>query len=268
MLFRSVPEMKGAVKKKLETGKDDADKSKYLATIVTDVELDVELVDCKLEGFDEGEVIPLLKHLEFQYFINRLNKLQVAFGGEASENPKTQASSSVEDEETSFFTAEETDDASAVEEVAIQPLVITTAQELQTLVATLKTHTDKATPVAWNTETTSIEPMDADLVGIGCCWGDGLEDLAYIPVGHAEGEQLPLENVLGALKPILESADYPKSLQNAKYDRAVLKHQGIELAGVVGGRGNGAATSLAYRSPTSQKIRLPHMSTAGANGTS
>ncbi|MEO0431178.1 MAG: DNA polymerase I [Cyanobacteria bacterium J06656_5] len=232
-VYAAVPEMKGAVKKKLETGKDDADKSKYLATIVTDVELDVELVDCKLEGFDEGEVIPLLKHLEFQHFINRLNKLQVAFGGEASENPKTQASRSVEDEETSFFTAEETDDASAVEEVAIQPLVITTAQELQTLVATLKTHTDKATPVAWDTETTSIEPMDADLVGIGCCWGDGLEDLAYIPVGHAEGEQLPLGDVLGALKPILESTDYPKSLQNAKYDRAVLKHQGIELAGVV-----------------------------------
>ncbi|MEM1239413.1 MAG: DNA polymerase I [Cyanobacteria bacterium P01_H01_bin.26] len=229
-VYAALSDMKGAVQKKLETGKDDADKSQYLATIVTDIDLDVELADCKLEGFDEGAVIPLLKHLEFQHFINRLGKLQVAFGGEATA-PSKDISKSVEDEETAFFTAEETDEASAVEEVTIKPLIITTAEQLQTLVANLKIQT--ANLVAWDTETTSIEPMDADLVGIGCCWGDGLEDLAYIPVGHATGAQLPLTDVLSALKPILESVDHPKSLQNAKYDRAVLKRQGIELAGVV-----------------------------------
>ncbi|MBE9065572.1 DNA polymerase I [Leptolyngbya cf. ectocarpi LEGE 11479] len=232
-VYAALPEMKGAVKKKLETGKDDADKSKYLATIVTDIDMDVELADCKLEGFDEGAVIPLLKNLEFQHFINRLSKLQVAFGGEATAAPKSSSASAklFEDEETAFFTAEETDAAIAVEDVAIQPLIITTAGQLKTLVAKLKTQTSQ--PVAWDTETTSVEPMDADLVGIGCCWGDGPEDLAYIPVGHKEGGQLPLADVLSALKPILESADYPKSLQNAKYDRAVLKCQGIELIGVV-----------------------------------
>ena len=101
------------------------------------------------------------------------------------------------------------------------------------LFRSLENCTDPDRPVAWDTETTSLKPWDAELVGIGCCWGDGLEDLAYIPVGHVEGEQLPIADVLGALKPILESADYPKSLQNAKYDRAVLKRQEIELAGVV-----------------------------------
>ncbi|MEO0352392.1 MAG: DNA polymerase I [Cyanobacteria bacterium P01_A01_bin.15] len=231
-VYGALPNMKGAVQKKLETGKDDADKSKYLATIVTNIDLDVELAQCKLEGFDEGEVIPLLKHLEFQHFINRLSKLQVAFGGEATEAPKSIAAP-VEDEETAFFTADETDEASAVEAVTIKPLIITTEQQLQTLVAKLQSQTDKASPVAWDTETTSIEPMDADLVGIGCCWGDGLEELAYIPVGHEAGTQLPLTDVLSALKPILESVDHPKSLQNAKYDRAVLKRQGVELAGVV-----------------------------------
>lgn len=236
-VYAALPEMKGALKKKLETGKDDADKSKYLATIVTDIDLDVELADCKLEGFDEGEVIPLLKNLEFQHFINRLSKLQVAFGGEATAAPKRSAISSstpakpFEDEETAFFTAEETDAAISVDAVAIKPLIITTAGQLKTLVAKLKTQTNQ--PVAWDTETTSVEPMDADLVGIGCCWGDGPEDLAYIPVGHEAGVQLSLAEVLTSLKPILESADYPKSLQNAKYDRAVLKRQGIELAGVV-----------------------------------
>ncbi|MEM7794026.1 MAG: DNA polymerase I [Cyanobacteria bacterium P01_C01_bin.118] len=228
-VYEAVPEMKGAVKKKLETGKDDAEKSKFLATIVRDIELDVDLADCKLEGFDEGTVIPLLKNLEFQHFINRLNKLQEAFGGEVAAKPKT--TTPVDDDDTAFFTAEETDASSEVEAVEIQPQIITTADQLSILIAQLKKHTE--TPIAWDTETTAIDPLDADLVGIGCCWGDGSDELAYIPVGHIEGEQLALTDVLAALKPILESADYPKSLQNAKYDRAVFKRQRIELTGVV-----------------------------------
>ncbi len=229
-VYTAVPEMKGAVKKKLETGKDDAEKSKFLATIVTDIDLDVDLADCKLEGFDEGQVIPLLKNLEFQHFINRLNKLQEAFGGDATATPQT-ISKPVEDEDTAFFTAEETDAANALEEVNIQPQIITTAEQLQQLITKLETCA--TTPVAWDTETTAIDPLDAELVGIGCCWGDGSDEIAYIPVGHGAGNQLPLADVINALKPILASADYPKSLQNAKYDRAVLKRQGIELAGVV-----------------------------------
>ncbi|MEM1252150.1 MAG: DNA polymerase I [Cyanobacteria bacterium P01_H01_bin.21] len=231
-VYTALPEMKGAVKKKLETGKEDADKSKYLATIVTDIDLNVDLADCKLEGFDETTVIPLLKHLEFQHFINRLSKLQDAFGGEVT-SPPNRVATTVEDEDLAFFTAEETDAASDVEAVDIKPQIVTTASQLQNLVTQLKTQTDTSQPVAWDTETTAIDPLDADLVGIGCCWGDGPEDMAYVPVGHQAGEQLPLADVLAALKPILVSADYPKALQNAKYDRAVLKRQGIGLAGVV-----------------------------------
>lgn len=231
-VYAALPDMKGAVKKKLETGKEDAEQSKYLATIVTDIDLSVELADCKLEGFDENEVIPLLKNLEFQHFINRLGKLQEAFGGKVSKTPKT-AAATFEDEDLAFFTAEETDMASAVEEVDIRPQIITSAAQLKALVTKLEAQTDQAHPVAWDTETTSIDPLDADLVGIGCCWGDGPENIAYVPVGHVDGNQLALADVLAALKPILESADYPKALQNAKYDRAVLKRQGIDLAGVV-----------------------------------
>jgi DNA polymerase-1 len=57
--------------------------------------------------------------------------------------------------------------------------------------------------------------------------------MAYIPVGHTEGESLPLDTVLEALRPILEGEDFPKALQNAKYDRLVLRCQGIQLQGVV-----------------------------------
>ena len=57
--------------------------------------------------------------------------------------------------------------------------------------------------------------------------------MAYIPIGHDSGDNLDLELVLTNLKPILESATYPKVLQNAKFDRLVFKNQGINLKGVV-----------------------------------
>ncbi len=234
-IYAAVPEMKGAVKKKLETGQADADHSQYLARIVVDVPLKVELGDFKLTGFDPEVVAPALKTLEFQYFLNRLNTLQAAFGGEAPAKGVETTGASEDDDDISFFTAEETALAQQQAPVAveIQPQIITTADQLTALVEQLKTFQDPQTPVAWDTETTALEPRDAQLVGIGCCWGAGLSDMAYIPVGHATGEQLETQTVLDALRPILESADYPKALQNAKYDRLVLRCQGVNLTGVV-----------------------------------
>ena len=64
--------------------------------------------------------------------------------------------------------------------------------------------TDSAQPVAFDTETTDLNPFRAELVGIGICWGEALDALAYIPLGHkgsddSSPEQLPLETVLTAL---------------------------------------------------------------------
>ena len=103
------------------------------------------------------------------------------------------------------------------------------------MVETLRKFTNPEIPVAWDTETTALEPRDADLVGIGCCWGTEVNELAYIPIGHKIGNNLNRDLVLATLRPILESADYPKALQNAKFDRLILRCQGegIELAGVV-----------------------------------
>jgi DNA polymerase-1 len=238
-IYADLDNIKGATKKKLEAGKESADHSKYMAKIVTDVEMEVDLATCELKGFDESVVIPALKKLEFQAFINRLGKLQVAFGGEAptGAEAKGEEASPQNDSfvgtDVAFFTAEETDNAKMVEAVAIAPHIITTEAQLYELLDTLSDQTNPQKPVAWDTETTSLEPRDAKLVGIGCCWGTGKSDMAYIPVGHTEGESLPLDTVLEALRPILEGEAFPKALQNAKYDRLVLRCQGIQLQGVV-----------------------------------
>ena len=97
----------------------------------------------------------------------------------------------------------------------------------------LQKFTNPEIPVAWDTETSDLEPRDASLVGIGCCWGTQPNEVAYIPLGHKAGDNLNLEVALQALRPILESSEYPKTLQNAKFDRLVLRCQGVKLASVV-----------------------------------
>jgi DNA polymerase-1 len=121
----------------------------------------------------------------------------------------------------------------------LEPQLVTRQEELTTLAERLLGCTDAAAPVAIDTETTSLNPFRAELVGVGVCWGAGPEDLAYVPIGHRpEGprrgaEQLPLEMVLAALAPWLGSPRHPKTLQNAKYDRLVLLRHGLALEGVV-----------------------------------
>ena len=300
-IYAAIDEIKGATKKKLEEGKEAAYHSQRMATIVQDVPLEINLENCKLIGFDESALIPMLEKLEFKTFLSKVKQIQKRFGGveekekqeeqssfpgsarerisrgsassentlekplegvekplegvekplEGVEKPLEQGGQDAhptinstdsgtgilpvadEDEASAFFTFAETKAAQQQKKLPIKPRIIQTTEQLKELVQLLQTFTDKASPVAWDTETTAIEPRDAELVGIGCCWGIGEEDLAYIPTGHKTGTNLDKATVLNALRPILESENYPKALQNAKFDRSILRCQGIKLAGVV-----------------------------------
>ena len=275
-IYASLDKIKGAVKTKLETGKQEAEHSKYLAQLAFDAPVDMKLEDGRLEGFDTEVLKPLLEELELKSFLGKIDQLQQAFGGRASEHSETPVETqdimpsqveSVEEEFTFpspdsndpalwFFSAADTEAAQqqASHQAALQPSIIDTPEKLAELVAQLQQCTNPETPVAWDTETSDLEPRDAELVGIGCCFAitknstgkrksankKGNNELqrsdvevAYIPVGHKDGKNLDKNSVLEALRPILESADYPKALQNAKFDRLVLRCQGIKLAGVV-----------------------------------
>ena len=88
--------------------------------------------------------------------------------------------------------------------------------------------------VAIDTETDSLEPMRARIVGISFAVEPGRA--AYIPLAHSYGDaptQLPLDEVLARLKPWLEDAGKPKLGQNIKYDRHVLANAGIAVRGYV-----------------------------------
>ncbi|MBF2065562.1 MAG: DNA polymerase I [Calothrix sp. C42_A2020_038] len=255
-IYDSLDKIKGAAQKKLQAGKEDAQKSRYLATIVQDVPLQVNLEDCKLQGFDTQNLIPLLEKLEFKSFLGKINQIQERLGGAIQEPTQKQnessgseaipkattstnetstnnVSASSSDYDLWFWSAEETDIFQQQEKSEIKPRIITSQSQIEELVNILKNHTSGESPVAWDTETSDLEPRDAKLVGIGCCWGTQPDEVAYIPLKHSQGENLNLEITLDALKPILESEKYPKTFQNAKFDRLVLQCQGINLKGVV-----------------------------------
>jgi DNA polymerase-1 len=247
-IYAHLDQMKGAVRKKLEEGRDDALHSQYLAQIHLDVPLQIDLEECKLNGFEDAVVIPLLEQLEFRSFLSKIRQLHQRFQGEGgyesngegkeaiaytlNATPARKAPMAEADDDLWFFSAAETEAAQQQVPVLITPQIIDTPDQLDQLVAHLQTLTDPTTPTAWDTETTALEPRDANLVGIGCCWGTELDQMAYIPLGHRQGTNLDLKTALQALRPILESPDHPKVLQNAKFDRLILRCQGIDLQGV------------------------------------
>jgi DNA polymerase I len=245
-VYNSIEQVKGAVKKKLEDGKEAACHSQWMAQIHLDVPVEGTLDGYKLNTFDEAAVMPLLEKLEFRSFIDRLHRLKRQFSADPEPQEET-ASAATPASPTAmpvlkppsevgdlwFFSAEDTVEAQRSTVSPIQPHIIDTFDKLTELLATLQTCTDPTFPVAWDTETTALEPRDADLVGLGCAWGANPDQVAYIPIGHQAGQNLDKIVVLEVLRPILESAEYPKALQNAKFDRLVLRFQGIHLAGVI-----------------------------------
>jgi DNA polymerase I len=247
-VYQNIEQIKGAIKKRLEIGKTDAWHSRFLAQIDVNSPIKINLSDCKLVGFEQDLVLPLLKKLELKKIINNLNELQLKLGRQtevkaSTSKAKTKKTSLEQQGQLSLFpdntTVEpELEIEKDIKTVKIfipqlQTQIIDTKAKLQQLIDILKQHTDPQKPVAWDTETTSLATHFANLVGIGCCWGNQDTEIAYIPVAHTEGKQLNKELVLATLKPILESDTYPKVLQNTKFDRLVLVHQGIKLAGVV-----------------------------------
>jgi len=109
-------------------------------------------------------------------------------------------------------------------------IVVQTSQQLADLCDGLK----KSGAFAIDTETTGLQALEVDLVGVSCSFYSNEKlHTYYIPCGHKTGQlQLSCAEVIAQLKPILENVHYKKYLHNAKYDQLVLSSHGIELHGV------------------------------------
>jgi DNA polymerase-1 len=191
--------------KKLEEHREQAFLSYQLATIKCDCPLNENLDDLKLKTPDAGKLAELYRSLEFKGWLAELLK---------DHDPAIDSGVVPEPEHT--IDREGYDN------------VLSEAQ-LDAWIEKLK----HAGVFAFDTETTSVDYMVADLVGVSMATAAG--EAAYIPFGHdypGAPDQLPRERVLEKLKPLLEDEAAKKIGQNLKYDMSVLARAGIELRGI------------------------------------
>jgi DNA polymerase I len=204
-------DFRGAKKmpEKLLEQKEMAYLSYQLATIKTDVELNVRPETIKTSKPDSEKLKSLFTELEFKTWISELNG-----AASASDNSIASIEANIEQ----LTTPEK-----------IQYDIVLDKNQFNDWLTQLK----KTAKFAFDTETTSLNIMDAKIVGVSFSIVPGVA--AYVPCGHdymGAPEQLDLLWVLETLKPILENENIKKIGQNIKYDQSVLLNYGIQLKGV------------------------------------
>ncbi len=210
-IYDHLDELPARVKNLLEKGRESAFLSRNLATIRTDVQLALDLEKARTSQINLVGVEEIFQRLEFRSLLPRLRKLegQVIF-------PEKEQQLSLFGQPL-VMVGEPPPPAS-------EAMIIDSAEKLDRLQQALQS----AAVISLDTETTSTDPMRAELVGVSLAVkaGEGY----YIPVGHATGEaQLPLEGVIAALRPTLTDARIPKVGHNLKYDALVLARNGIDV---------------------------------------
>lgn len=213
-IYEHIEEVKSRFRKKLKEGREDAYLSKKLATIVTNLRVDVDLERARPERFDPHQVRDLFRDLEFRSLLSRLEDVETIYGKQ------------IQGQQLSFFSAEKAAQAEEKGRVnAVHVELITHTEQLTDLCQQLET----AREVALDTETTSPNQMEAELVGISLALE--ADHGYYIPVGHdpSLGEQLPMDEVTAALRPALTDPDLAKIGHNLKYDYVVLARHGLEV---------------------------------------
>ncbi len=207
-IYEHIDAIKGATQKKLIEGRDSAFLSKRLATILCDVPFEVELKRCVAHDFDKRRVEDLFRELEFNSAFSQLARIAVR----------------APQEQMALFDMPEPEMTGEPPEALVPTTIVRDDAGLRDLLAALS----GAQAIAFDTETTSTDQMTADLVGISLAV-DG-DSGYYIPVGHREGQQLPLETVIDALRPPMTDPNIPKYAHNANYDLLVLQRYGIDVS--------------------------------------
>ncbi len=183
------------VRQLLEGHREQALFSKELATVKKDVPMETELEEFRFEDVDADQLLPIFKELEFHSLVKEFN-------------PHTARQKQVKNY-----------------------CRICSLPELESLLADLT----QVALLSLDLETTSLRPMQAEIVGVSLSWEP--HQGVYIPlkVPPEQRDQYPDvdgERFLTALKPVIENPDLPKCGQNLKYDMLILRRYGIELQGL------------------------------------
>lgn len=183
----------------LRDNRDLAFQGRMLTTIVREVPLQLDLNAARFWRYDRAKVVELLAELEFFSIVSRIPEIEERV-----------------DEENAGDTVD-----SDRRETCYQ--VVDSEDDLDVLVKEIVA----AGAVSFDTETTSLNAMDAELVGFSFSTSTGSG--WYVPVGHLEGKQVPLEIALEKITPLLEDKSISKVAHNANYDMTVLANYGIQV---------------------------------------
>ncbi len=219
-IYAHLDEVENRWRGKLEAGRDSAYLSRDLATIRTDLSIQLDLERARAHDFDAAAVTSLLSDLEFKTLVTKVTALK----GASTAAPAVSAARTSGAGQMSMFEAPAAFVVSPQIESNIEVRVVDTREKLAALVKEL----NKAKVIAFDTETTSTEEMQAELVGISLAIQDG--EGIYIPVGHRIGQNLPLEDVIEALRAPMTNPKIGKVAHHAKYDFIVLARHGLRVA--------------------------------------
>ena len=181
---------------------DELRRGKFLTTIVRDVDVDLDLDGMRLWQYDRAEVLEKLKELEFFSIVSRIPDPQ----GDA-DPAQGQLLPEAEERETRYT-------------------VVDTPEGLSEMAEAL----DSPGGFAFEVVSTAMNPMYGDLVGMA--FSKEANAGWYVPVGHAEGQQVGLEAALDAVRGVLESESIPKSSHDANHGMTVLARHGVTVRNV------------------------------------
>jgi len=200
--------IKGSVQSKLTDGRTMAYLSRQLAEIRRDVPIALNLRDCLAHDYTLDEVLAIFDKLNFRTLRNRLLSMNTP-----------------QQNQTLFSDDNSGDDFLAPSHAyeTFKTVIVRDAAALAALVERL----NSASVIAFDTETTSLNSMAADLVGISLAV-DG-ETGYYIPLGHVDTRQLNTQNVLDALRSALTNPQIPKIAHNADFDYVMLARYGVDV---------------------------------------
>ena len=259
-----------SLKEKLTNGVEMAKMSYFLATIKRDVDIDFDFEKTNLEMPDIEEVSNFLKRVQFFSFLKNLPDILRPFSvcslGSTPDAESAEIQQSASEKLVNLIENTQKEQAKEIK-VSQQPAqqqlglfaaveakkefnlhnerkTIVTEQDLEDLINNL----NRQTLIAIDTETTSVNALEADLVGISIAYNEeiqakdskvvvnekaGQTKSFYIPVFHKFGDQLEMDYVLEKLKPIFESKTIFKTFQNAKYEINTLLKYNINLEGII-----------------------------------
>lgn len=216
-LLENTDKLKGAIKKKVEENREQIVFSKFLATIKTDVPIPLDLDSLAVADPDEDELRKIFDELEFKSFANRFLK-------------KTENKQKSDNTQLNLF-AENTGESTGSAEFSSFESLKTTPHDYQLIDTEDDLHriydyfiTKEI--LSLDTETTSMNAIDAELVGLSFAVKEN--EAFYVPVPANREEAQRIVNIF---KPIYENDKIVKVGQNIKYDLEVLANYGVTLAG-------------------------------------